>query len=244
MREEGTSPRASSIPRAILVFAVACALLALLRFEGMALGGVLVRPIAPLLDPRMHRHAGWVLSHVVLLFAVPLVLAWIGLKEKPEKLGLGIGDARRWGRVTLGLLPLVVISAAILSRVPGVAAHYRAHTAGISGIEGWIGWIGMWGAAFFAWEFFFRGLLVVGLAQDLGGPAAVALHLVPFTLVHVGKPALEVLLTVPGGLVFGALAFRGRSMLGPFLLHWALGASLDLFVARSVSALPSLASGG
>ncbi|MDI1445342.1 CPBP family intramembrane glutamic endopeptidase [Polyangium sp. 6x1] len=242
MREEGTSSRSPT--RAALVFAVSCALLALLRFQGMALGGVLVRPIASLVDPRMQRHLGWVLAHVVLLLAAPLVLARIGLGQKPRDLGLGTGDARRWGKVTLGLLPLVVIGAAILSRAPGVAAHYRAHTAGISGIFGWIGWIGMWGAAFFAWEFFFRGLLVVGLARDLGGPAAVALHLLPFTLVHVGKPALEVLLTVPGGLVFGALAFRGRSMLGPFLLHWTLAASLDLFVARSVSALPSLASGG
>ncbi|MDI1481383.1 CPBP family intramembrane glutamic endopeptidase [Polyangium sp. y55x31] len=244
MREESTSSRPPSIPRALLVFAAACALLALLRFEGMTIGGVLVRPIAPLLDPRLQRHAGWVLAHVVLLFAAPLVLARIGLQQKPETFGLGLGDARRWGTITLGLLPLVVIGAAILSHVPGVAAHYRAHTAGISGLFGWFGWITMWGAAFFAWEFFFRGLLVVGLARDLGGPAAIVLHLLPFTLVHVGKPALEVLLTVPGGLVFGALAFRGRSMLGPFLLHWTLGASLDLFVARSVSALPSLASGG
>ncbi|WP_437964271.1 CPBP family glutamic-type intramembrane protease [Sorangium sp. So ce260] len=52
----------------------------------------------------------------------------------------------------------------------------------------------------------------------------------PFTLVHVGKPALEVLLTIPGGLLFGALALRGRSMLGPFLLHWTLAASVDVWV--------------
>jgi uncharacterized protein len=242
MRGEGTSSR--SAPRAALVFASACGLLALLRFEGMAIGDALLRPLAPLLDPRLQRHAGWVLAHLVLLLAAPLVLARIGLGQRPADLGLGLGDTRRWGKITLVLLPFVVSGAAVLARAPGVAAHYKAHTAGIEGILGWIGWIVMWGAAFFAWEFFFRGLLVVGLARDLGGPAAVLLHLVPFTLVHVGKPALEVLLTLPGGLLFGALALRGRSMLGPFLLHWTLAASLDLFVARSVSALPTLAHGG
>ncbi len=183
---------------------------------------------------------------MILLLVVPLVLARVGFGLGPRDLGLGRGDLRRWGKVTLGLLPLVVIVAAVLVHAPGVAAFYRAHTAGVSGVLAWIAWISMWGAAFLAWEFFFRGLLVVGLARDLGGPAAVLLHLVPFTLVHVGKPALEVLLTVPGGLLFGALAFRGRSMLGPFLLHWTLATSLDLFVtqARSTSALPSLAPGG
>jgi len=219
-------------------------LLALLRFEGRALGGALVRPLAPLLDPGIQRHAGWVLAHVVLLLAAPLVLARVGLGWRPRDLGLGLGEAKRWGKATLVLLPFVVLGAAVLAGVPGVAAHYRAHTAGIDGLARWIGWIGMWGAAFLAWEFFFRGLLVVGLARDLGGPAAVVLHLLPFTLVHVGKPALEVLLTLPGGLLFGALALRGRSMLGPFLLHWTLAASLDVFVARGVSALPSLAAGG
>ncbi|MRG90863.1 CPBP family intramembrane glutamic endopeptidase [Polyangium spumosum] len=239
MQGAGTTSRPSSLSRGVLAFAVACALLALLRFEGSALGGALVRPLGTLLDPRIQRQAGWVLAHVILLLVFPLVLARLGLGQRPADLGLGIGELRRWAAPTLALLPLVVIGAAVLSRAPGVAAHYRTHTAGISGVFGWIGWIGMWGAAFFAWEFFFRGLLVVGLARDLGGPAAVVLHLVPFTLVHVGKPALEVLLTLPGGLLFGALALRSRSMLGPFLLHWTLGASLDLFVARSVSALPS-----
>ncbi|HLB63861.1 MAG TPA: CPBP family intramembrane glutamic endopeptidase, partial [Anaerolineales bacterium] len=69
------------------------------------------------------------------------------------------------------------------------------------------------------WEFFFRGFLLFGLMR-LMGPTAVVAQAVPFALAHLGKPEAETLSTIFGGTLFGWLAWRSRSFLYPFLLHW------------------------
>jgi membrane protease YdiL (CAAX protease family) len=52
------------------------------------------------------------------------------------------------------------------------------------------------------------------------GAHALWLQAVPFALVHIGKPEVETLSTIFGGLAFGWVAWRTRSFLYPFLIHW------------------------
>jgi uncharacterized protein len=37
---------------------------------------------------------------------------------------------------------------------------------------------------------------------------------------HIGKPEIETLSTIFGGFAFGWIAYRTRSFLYPFLIHW------------------------
>jgi membrane protease YdiL (CAAX protease family) len=47
---------------------------------------------------------------------------------------------------------------------------------------------------------------------------------------HIGKPADEIYGAILGGVVFGFVALRSRSLLYVILIHWVLGVALDLFI--------------
>ena len=69
------------------------------------------------------------------------------------------------------------------------------------------------------WEFFFRGWILFGYAEEFG-EHALWLQAVPFALAHIGKPEVETLSTIFGGFLFGLVAWRTKSFLYPFLIHW------------------------
>ena len=80
-------------------------------------------------------------------------------------------------------------------------------------------------------EFLFRGFLMWTLI-GVAGPSGVVLATFPFVFTHLGKPELETLSTFFGGLAFGWVAWRTRSVLYGALLHAYL-ISLVVLVASS-----------
>lgn len=90
----------------------------------------------------------------------------------------------------------------------------------------------------FAWEFFFRGFLTLGLAKHFG-LWGVIIQAVPFVLLHLGKPPVEVVLSGVGGLALGLAAYYTKSFLPGFVLHVCLFISIDAWVGvlKSVSAV-------
>jgi len=79
-------------------------------------------------------------------------------------------------------------------------------------------------------EFLFRGFLMWTLVR-VAGPLGVVLATFPFVFTHLGKPELETLSTFFGGLGFGWLAWRTRSVLYGAALH-AYIINLVVFAAR------------
>ena len=54
---------------------------------------------------------------------------------------------------------------------------------------------------------------------------------VPFALAHISKPEVETLSTIFGGFAFGWVAYRTRSFLYPFLIHWFVASFIILIAA-------------
>ena len=80
---------------------------------------------------------------------------------------------------------------------------------------------------FAALEFFFRGFLVHGLVPRFGYLAVVVM-VVPYNMLHFGKPMPEALAAIVGGLVLGTLALRTRSIWWGAALHIAVAATMDV----------------
>jgi hypothetical protein len=80
---------------------------------------------------------------------------------------------------------------------------------------------------FFAVEFFFRGVMVLGLKPSLGR-ASVLVMLAPYCMIHYHKPMLEAFGAIGAGLVLGVLAWRTRTVVWGWFLHYGVALSMDL----------------
>lgn len=152
-------------------------------------------------------------------FALPLFLVafWRG-----EDFGLGLGETRRHWKIYLGLylavLPLLV-AASRTSAFLGTYPFYRGPHQ--------LRWELYYGATFVALEFFFRGFALFALDRAIG-KLAVFVLVVPYTMIHFGKPLPEILGAIVAGTVLGFLALRTRSIWGGVAVHLGVAWTMDL----------------
>ena len=72
---------------------------------------------------------------------------------------------------------------------------------------------------FLGWEYLHRGLLLFALARRGDVRLAIWTQAFIFFLLHMGKPPIELMLSLPGGVIAGYFAWRARSFAPLWLLH-------------------------
>jgi membrane protease YdiL (CAAX protease family) len=92
-------------------------------------------------------------------------------------------------------------------------------------------WELLYGVQFLALEFFFRGFILQGLRRALGANA-IFVMLVPYCMIHYGKPLPETLGAIGAGLILGTLAMRTRSIWGGVLIHVGVATTMDVLALR------------
>jgi len=143
---------------------------------------------------------------------VPLAAGWLLFRDKPSDYGIRIG---RWKlAIILTTAALAVMSLIIYwaSKRPDFYSYYHMHSVN------WPAWLLTWTLYMFAWEFIFRGYMLFGLEKSIG-ISAIFVQAIPFVLLHLGKPFLETLATIPQGFILGYIAYKTRSFLPCFIIH-------------------------
>jgi membrane protease YdiL (CAAX protease family) len=162
----------------------------------------------------------------VLEFIIPIAIVLLVWREDPRQYGLRLGDWRLGIVVVAAGVAVMAVAIWFLGHQPDFRAYYTDTIAGRP----------MWrlvldtGVDLLAWEFFFRGWLLWALGRKYGTDA-IWLQIIPFALMHVWKPEIEQLSTLVGGAVFGLLAWRTKSFLWGWLLHWFMMAWVLLVAA-------------
>jgi membrane protease YdiL (CAAX protease family) len=82
----------------------------------------------------------------------------------------------------------------------------------------------------FAWEWFFRGYLLNSVQRVSNSFVGVLVQAVLFTVMHLGKPTVEVISSFFGAVILGMWALRSRSMLPCFVVHALLTVLNDVAV--------------
>jgi membrane protease YdiL (CAAX protease family) len=100
-------------------------------------------------------------------------------------------------------------------------------------------WEGMYAVQFLSLEFFFRGFILHGLRRALGANA-IFVMIVPYCMIHYGKPMAETFGAIGAGLILGTLAMRTRSIWGGVAIHVGVAWTMDLL---AVSQCPAADSG-
>ena len=164
------------------------------------------------------------LERVALFGVVPLVTLLL-LGERPADHGLRLGDWRiGLAALLAGMLVVTPIVFVVAGR-PEFSAYYHRGAADLPPTL--LGNAVDVGAA----EFLFRGFLMWTLIR-IAGPMGVVLATFPFVFTHLGKPELETLSTFFGGLGFGWIAWRTRSVLYGALLHVYLISLIAIVTSR------------
>jgi membrane protease YdiL (CAAX protease family) len=171
------------------------------------------------------------LERTVYYLLVPLLIIVVFFRQSPADYGFRLGEWRAGLKWALGFFVLGVPVLFVAARSPTMAGYYGQGSRSLAQV------MGTSALDLFGWEFMFRGFVLFGLYRVVG-PSAVILQAVPFALAHVGKPELETLSTIFGGILFGWLAWRAKSFLYPFILHWLINVFVIL-VAMGVIAWPA-----
>jgi membrane protease YdiL (CAAX protease family) len=164
-------------------------------------------------------------DRVLLYLVIPMLIALVLFRENPREYGFQLGDWKLG--LTLTLLGIASMAPVIYYLGHGnqtVRAYYDGHLIGLP----WTTFLDLIG-----WEFFFRGWILFSYARKFG-PEALWLQAVPFALAHIGKPEVETLSTIFGGFAFGWVAWRTKSFLYPFLIHWFIGTFIILVAAGMI----------
>jgi membrane protease YdiL (CAAX protease family) len=164
------------------------------------------------IDPRSLRNQG--IERLVLFGLLPVGIL-LALREDPRRYGLGRGDVPR-AVVLGGLATLVTVPAvAMIATVPAIRDWYGPSMTTVPGV------LLTSVLDLVPTEFLLRGFLMFALLRAIG-PFGVVVAVVPFVMVHIGKPDLEALSTLGGGLVFGWLTWRTGAIWASAAYHVAI----------------------
>jgi membrane protease YdiL (CAAX protease family) len=162
-------------------------------------------------------------SSMVYYAVTPVLSIILLLRKNPLDFGLRLGNWRLWG---VHLAVIVILGLPILywaSRMPSIATYYTQAEFQLVRYSLEIA------AALFAWEFFFRGFMLFGLKEKLG-EVSILVQMVPFVLLHFGKPEIEMVSTIIMGIYFGYVAYRSNSCWPAVLMHIYINITARVFV--------------
>lgn len=204
--------------------------------ENFSIGGVsfnskltlaiIITTILPMLDWYDHRiFAHKAYDRFVYYFLIPMLIILLLFREQPKTFGFQWG---KWREGVLWVLAVAIGMAIILwfiARTPEMQSYYVIRAPD----NPWLV-IYLTGVDLFGWEFIWRGFSLFLMARYLGPGPAIFLQAVPFAFMHLNKPEVETLSTIFGGAGFGFIAWRTRSFLYPFFIHWFI-ASFTMLIA-------------
>ena len=176
--------------------------------------------------------ASKILAAFVLFGLMPAGIVKFVFREKLTDYGVRLGFVKFTVRSTLLVTPLMLLLGYLAACSGNYMDVYPLNPAVQPGIS----------ATFFAvhlatyllyyagWEFLFRGFLLKA-TEPQGGPyMAILIQTLASTMLHYGHPPGEVFGAILGGLFWGFLAYRTRSILAGLVQHAILGLTLDYFL--------------
>jgi membrane protease YdiL (CAAX protease family) len=164
----------------------------------------------------------WI-SSVIYFAALPVLTITLILRKNPLDFGLRPGNVRVWSFYVV-ITFVIALPVLYLASRSSVLSHYyteprfNVFTYSIQTV-----------VYLFAWEFIFRGFLLFGLKGKLK-EFSILVQMVPFVLLHIGKPEIETISTILTGLYFGYVAYRGNSFWPAFIIHLFINISFLVFV--------------
>ncbi|MDX2053566.1 MAG: CPBP family glutamic-type intramembrane protease [Polyangiaceae bacterium] len=178
--------------------------------------------------PELYPSLYWALFKVVNYLLIPVVCIKLVLRENVVDFGLTLRhSARIWG-LYLAMFLVVLPLAYLVSSTPAFLKTYPKFAGAGESWGVFFVWEAAYGLQFFLLEFFFRGFALFALARYIGS-LAIFVMVVPYAMIHFGKPAAECFGSIIAGTALGTIALRTRSIYGGVFVHCGIAWSMDVF---------------
>ncbi|MGE5354589.1 MAG: lysostaphin resistance A-like protein [Acidobacteriota bacterium] len=183
---------------------------------------------SPLVSPEgeLNRFLYWFLGDFGLLFLIPVFIIRFFFTQKPSLYGLRRGDYA-FGLKASGLaLALMIVIVWFISALPSFSESYPTLS---SAKDDWKMFFIFEAALLLymlAWEFIWRGYMLFGLEEKFNY-YSVLVQMLPFVILHNGKPVLETFGSILGAIMLGILALRTRSVYYGIVIHFSTLFSID-----------------
>lgn len=184
--------------------------------------------IVPMLDYYGHKlTATKAYDRFILYFILPMLVILLLFRDSPADYGFKLGNWKIGLVWTFGVCLVMAIILYFVAQTPSMQTYYQNRAPESIGRIIWEN-----GVELFAWEFIWRGFMLFGVAQLLGPGPAILIQAIPFAFMHLGKPEVETLTTIFGGIGFGFIAWQTDSFVYPWLIHWFI-ATFTMVIAVS-----------
>jgi membrane protease YdiL (CAAX protease family) len=164
----------------------------------------------------------WV-SSLIYFVILPILTITLVLRKNPLDFGLRPGNFKVWCFYVVATFIVALPILYLFSHSSVLAEYYTLEQFDVVkySVETIVFLAG--------WEFIFRGFLLFGLKEKLK-ESSILIQMVPFVLLHLGKPEIETISTIITGLYFGYVAYRGNSYWPAFIMHTLINISFLIFV--------------
>lgn len=163
----------------------------------------------------------WI-NHLFYYVFCPVLTCIIFLRENPLNFGLSLGNYKLW---LVHVLVVIFISIPILF----IASHGFSIKSYYTNSQHMLKYFLEMTAVLFAWEFILRSFMLFGLRKTFK-EMSILIQMVPFAILHIGKPEIETIVCIFMGIYFGYVAYRSNSFWPAFIIHLYIYLSLYFFV--------------
>ncbi|MCX7984604.1 MAG: CPBP family intramembrane metalloprotease [Bacteroidetes bacterium] len=161
---------------------------------------------------------------------IPVLIISLLFRESLKEYGFQVGDWK-YGILTVGVLvPLFIVLSYFSAQNPEFVKEYPINRSACTCSTAFLLHSFLYLLYYIGYEILMRGFIQCGLRKYFGDWNAILVQTVISTLFHIGKPTGEIYASILGGIIWGWIVFRSRSLLYVLLMHWILGISLDFFI--------------
>lgn len=182
-------------------------------------------------------HAYWSLTRVLAWAVLPMIVLKLAGRRVRDH-GLGWGKTTEHAPLYFLCVAVVLPLVFIVANERDFSSYYPFYAHAGRSVADLVLWEIVYAGQFFAVEFLFRGFLVESGRRSLGSHAIFAM-VVPYVMIHYGKPVAETFGAIIAGVVLGTLAMRSRSIWAGFFVHETVAIAMDIAALMQKGGLPT-----
>lgn len=171
----------------------------------------------------------WVTIVFSFYFVLPLIVIKFVFKDKLGDYGLKIGNAFKDYRIYIFMLIVMIPLVLYFSTTASFQERYPFYHLKLN--EKLYPYFFVWQILYFfqfiGVEFFFRGFIVHGFKRQFG-VYSILIMMIPYCMIHFGKPMPETIAAIFAGLVLGMLSLKSNSIWLGVAIHYSVAITMDL----------------